>query len=234
MIAWQEAKNAGLLNKKNWLTNVVAGLIVGIVALPLAMAFAIASGARPEQGIYTSIIAGIAVSMFGGSRVQIAGPTGAFVVILAGITAKYGVSGLQIATLMAGVMLLLMGLVKLGNVIKYIPSPVIAGFTSGIAIIIFVGEWKDFFGLGQIPQATHFHEKIYYLIQAFPQLNLATTDLAFLTLFLILITPFIFKTPGHFFKKYSTPQKQPAAKMASSLSVTVRFGTKSKLNELTQ
>lgn len=197
MIAWQEAKNAGLLNKKNWLTNVVAGLIVGIVALPLAMAFAIASGARPEQGIYTSIIAGIAVSMFGGSRVQIAGPTGAFVVILAGITAKYGVSGLQIATLMAGVMLLLMGLVKLGNVIKYIPSPVIAGFTSGIAIIIFVGEWKDFFGLGQIPQATHFHEKIYYLIQAFPQLNLATTDLAFLTLFLILITPFIFKKmPG--------------------------------------
>src|SRR5471030_164640 len=105
MIAIIEAYRAGLLNRKNWLPNLVAGLIVGIVALPLAMAFAIASGVKPEQGLYTAIIAAVVVGLFGGSRVQIAGPTGAFVVILANITAQYGVEGLQIATLLAGVIL---------------------------------------------------------------------------------------------------------------------------------
>ena len=103
MIAILEAKRAGLLSKKHWLNNILAGLIVGVVALPLAMAFAIASGAKPEQGIYTAIIAGGFTSLFGGSRLQIAGPTGAFIVILAGITAKYGIEGLQVATLMAGI-----------------------------------------------------------------------------------------------------------------------------------
>src|SRR3546814_10545842 len=102
MIAVVEAARAGLFRQRQWLPNLVAGLIVGIVALPLAMAFAIASGARPEQGIYTSIVAGIAVSLFGGSRIQIAGPTGAFIVILAGITAKHGIDGLMLATLLAG------------------------------------------------------------------------------------------------------------------------------------
>src|SRR4051812_21390939 len=102
MIAYLEAQRAGLLRRGGLLPNVISGLIVGVVALPLAMAFAIASGAKPEQGLYTSIIAGLAVSIFGGSRVQIAGPTGAFIVILSGITAKYGMAGLQVATLMAG------------------------------------------------------------------------------------------------------------------------------------
>ena len=141
MIAFIDAYRSGFLQKKHWLTNLLAGVIVGIVALPLAMAFAIASGAKPEQGLYTAIVAGLVVSIFGGSRLQIAGPTGAFIAILSGITAKYGFSGLQIATLMAGVILITMGMAKLGGVIKYIPDPVITGFTSGIAIIIFVGQW---------------------------------------------------------------------------------------------
>lgn len=145
MLAIVEAYRAGLLNTKNWWPNLIAGLIVAVVALPLAMAFAIASGVKPEQGIYTAIIAALFVAIFGGSRVQIAGPTGAFIVILASITAHYGVSGLQIASLMAGFILLFMGFVKLGSVIKFIPDPVIVGFTSGIGVIIFVGEWKDFF-----------------------------------------------------------------------------------------
>src|SRR5690554_8219460 len=112
MLAILEAKKAGLLQSKHWLNNVIAGVIVGVVALPLAMAFAIASGAKPEQGVYTAIVAGLLVSAFGGSRVQIAGPTGAFIIILAGITAEHGIDGLQIATLLAGVMLLLLGIAR--------------------------------------------------------------------------------------------------------------------------
>src|SRR5512142_1691448 len=121
--------------------DLTAGIIVGVVALPLAMAFAIASGVKPEQGLYTAIVAGIIVSLFGGSRLQIAGPTGAFIVILAAITAKYGVDGLQIATLMAGVFMLLLGLARFGSIIKFIPDPVIAGFTAGIGVVIWVGQW---------------------------------------------------------------------------------------------
>ena len=158
MIAVIEGYRAGLYARHHWLPNIVAGLVVGIVALPLSMAFAIASGARPEQGIYTAIIGGGLVTLLGGSRLQIAGPTGAFIVILAGITAKYGMAGLQVATLMAGVMLLLMGLTKMGGVIKFIPAPVIVGFTTGIGVIIFVGQWSDFLGLPKVT-AEHFHEK---------------------------------------------------------------------------
>ena len=193
MIAILEAKRAGLLSKKYWLSNILAGVIVGVVALPLAMAFAIASGAKPEQGLYTAIVAGGLTSLFGGSRLQIAGPTGAFIVILAGITAKYGIEGLQVATLMAGVMLMLMGLTRLGGVIKYIPDPVIVGFTSGIGVIIFVGQWKDFFGLSPATGAEHFHEKFWHLIQAFPSLQLETTVLGLLTLAVLIFSPRIFK-----------------------------------------
>src|SRR5690625_1571954 len=152
MIALLEAKRAGLLARRTWIPNIVAGLIVGVVALPLGMAFAIASGVKPEQNIYTAIIAGLAVSILGGSRVQIAGPTGAFIVILSGVVADHGVSGLQTATLMAGVMLLVMGLARLGGVIRFIPSPVIIGFTAGIGVIIWVGQWKDFFGLPTVEE----------------------------------------------------------------------------------
>lgn len=193
MIAIIEAKRAGLLSKAHWLNNILAGVIVGVVALPLAMAFAIASGAKPEQGLYTAIVAGGLTSLFGGSRLQIAGPTGAFIVILAGITAKYGIEGLQVATLMAGIMLMLMGLTKLGGVIKFIPDPVIVGFTSGIGIIIWVGQWKDFFGLSPEAGAEHFHEKFWHLIQAFPSLQIETSLLGLLTLAILLLSSRIFK-----------------------------------------
>jgi SulP family sulfate permease len=188
MIAIQEAYRAGLLHPKYWASNLVSGLIVGVVALPLAMAFAIASGVKPEQGLYTAIIAGLLVSVFGGTRLQIAGPTGAFIVILATIAAKHGVDGLQIATLMAGVMLLLMGVAKMGVVIKFIPAPVIVGFTAGIGVIIWVGQWKDFFGLPKV-EGEHFHEKFWHLIEVLPQLQLATTALAVLSLLLITLSP---------------------------------------------
>jgi SulP family sulfate permease len=140
MIALLDAYRAGLLMRNQWLSNIIAGVIVGVVALPLAMAFAIASGARPEQGLYTAIIGGACVSIFGGSRLQIAGPTGAFVAILAGVTAKYGLSGLAAATLLAGIILVCMGFAKMGVVIRFIPAPVIVGFTAGIGVIIFVGQ----------------------------------------------------------------------------------------------
>lgn len=198
MIAIVEAYRAGILQQKNWWSNFIAGVIVAIVALPLAMAFAIASGVKPEQGIYTAIIAGLLVGIFGGSRVQIAGPTGAFVVILANITAQYGVSGLQIASLMAGIILAIMGLVKLGSIIKFIPAPVIVGFTSGIGVIIFVNEWKDFFGLSvHIPLDAHFSQKLIILISNIYQLDWNTTALGLLSLLLVLLTPKILKRiPG--------------------------------------
>ncbi len=190
MIAIIEAYRAGLLKSKNWPSNIVAGLIVGIVALPLAMAFAIASGVKPEQGLYTAIIAGLIVGIFGGSRVQIAGPTGAFIVILASITAQYGVDGLQIATLFAGLILVLMGMIKLGSVIKFIPDPVIVGFTSGIGVIIFVGVWKDFFGLHvTVPLDAYFHIKLLALLNSLPSLDVVTTTLGCLTLLLLWISP---------------------------------------------
>lgn len=187
-----EAYQAGLFQKKYWLQNIIAGIIVGVVALPLAMAFAIASGAKPEQGLYTAIVAGLIVSVMGGSRLQIAGPTGAFIVVLSGITAKYGISGLQISTLIAGFMLLLFGLTRLGGIIKFIPAPVIIGFTAGIAVVIWVGQWHYFFGLPS-GGSGHFHEKLWHLIQSFPQLNPTTTALGCLALFLVIFTS---KVPG--------------------------------------
>ncbi|TCT08665.1 SulP family inorganic anion transporter [Paralcaligenes ureilyticus] len=199
MFALFEAHRAGLLRRPYWLSNIVAGVIVGVVALPLAMAFAIASGVNPEMGLYTSIVAGLAVSIFGGSRIQIAGPTGAFIVILAGITAKHGVDGLQIATLMAGIILFCFGLARMGAVIKFIPAPVISGFTAGIGVIIWVGQWQDFFGLPKIT-GEHFHQKLWALFQAFPQMDMATTGLAMLSLVLVIFTS---KAPG--FKRVPGP-----------------------------
>ncbi len=198
MLAIVEAYRAGLLKSKFWPSNIVAGLIVGIVALPLAMAFAIASGAKPEQGLYTSIIAAILVALFGGSRVQIAGPTAAFIVILAGITAQYGIAGMQIAAFMAGFILLFMGITKLGSVVKFIPEPVIVGFTSGIAITIFVGQWQNFFGLNvHIPLDASFYQKLMILTQALPHLNPITTGIGCLSVLLVVLTPFLLKRiPG--------------------------------------
>lgn len=197
MIALIEAKRAGLFGRAHIANNIVAGLVVGVVALPLAMAFAIASGAKPEQGIYTAIIAGFLGSVCGGSRLQISGPTGAFIVILAAITAKHGIGGLQIATLMAGLMLVALGAARLGTVIKYIPHPVIIGFTTGIAVIIWVGQWKDFLGLHTAPNAAHFHDKLASLLVALPDFHPATSALAVFALLLTIYSPKLFKRiPG--------------------------------------
>ncbi len=130
--------------------DLISGIIVGIIAIPLGMAFAIASGAKPENGLYTTIIAGIIVALFGGSRFQIAGPTGAFVPLLFAIVMQYGFQNLLVAGFLAGVFLLLMGIFRFGTLIKYIPRPVVIGFTSGIAVLIFSGQISNFLGLDEI------------------------------------------------------------------------------------
>lgn len=183
-----EAWRAGMLAKDRWLPDIGAGVVVGVVAIPLAMAFAIAAGAKPEQGLYTAVIAGLIVTLFGGTRVQIAGPTGAFAVLLAGITARYGLGGLQAVTLLAGAILVIFGLARLGTVIRYIPESVVLGFTAGIAVVIFVGQWPNFFGIAE-PGTGHFHEKLAEIIGALPGLDPTTTLLAIASVALIALWP---------------------------------------------
>jgi SulP family sulfate permease len=170
-------------------SDVIAGVVVGLVALPLAMAFAIASGLPPERGLYTAIIAGFLISSLGGSRVQIGGPTGAFVVIVGGIAVKYGYGGLVIATLMAGVILLAMGLGRLGRLVKFIPYPVITGFTSGIAVIIFSSQVKDFLGLQMVSVPLEFVEKWRAYFHALPTFNPAAMLVGILTTVIIFAWP---------------------------------------------
>jgi len=146
-------------NKQQFTTDLLAGIIVGIVALPLAIAFGIASGVTPEKGIITAIVAGLIVSVLGGSKVQIGGPTGAFIIIIYGIIQQYGFEGLTIATLMAGVFLIMFGVLHLGTIIKYIPYPIVVGFTSGIALTIFTTQIKDLFGLTMESVPSDFIEK---------------------------------------------------------------------------
>ena len=163
------------------------------------MAFAIASGVTPQAGIYTAIIAGIFVSLFGGSPVQIAGPTGAFIVLLSSIVVNYGFEGLQIATMMAGIILVLMSVAKLGTVIRFIPTPVIMGFTAGIGVTIWVGQWPYFFGFPPLPYMAHFHEKLWAMIQSLPYSDLPTLGIALLSLSLLLVLPkipYINKVPA--------------------------------------
>jgi sulfate permease, SulP family len=183
-----EAWRAGLFRRDSIVRNVLAGVVVGVVALPLAMAFAIASGAKPEQGLYTALVAGLLVTLFGGTRVQIAGPTGAFAVLLFGVTSKYGLAGLQIVTLLAGAMLLLLGLSKLGGMVRFIPESVILGFTAGIAIVIWVGQWQNFFGLPDVAGSTLL-DKLPGLLAALPHLHPATTLMGLLTLSGLLLWP---------------------------------------------
>lgn len=169
--------------------DLLAGVVVGIVALPLAIAFAIASGVTPDRGLWTAIIAGLIVAALGGSRVQIAGPTGAFVVIVYGIVQTHGIDGLLIATMMAGAMLVLFGLAKLGAVMKFIPHPVITGFTSGIAVIILAGQVKDFFGLrmGEVP--ADFFEKLGAYSAHLDEVSVAAVGVAVLSLAIIIFWP---------------------------------------------
>jgi SulP family sulfate permease len=177
--------------------DAVAGIIVGIVALPLAIAFAIASGVSPEKGLFTAIIAGFVISALGGSRVQIGGPTGAFIVIVYGIVQQFGINGLIVATFIAGILLIIMGIAKLGNIIKFIPYPLIVGFTTGISVIIFSSQMKDFFGLkmGSVP-ADFIDKWIAYSHNIF-SVNIYAMAIGAITLVIILLWPKVtHKIPG--------------------------------------
>lgn len=184
-------------NRQTLTADIMAGIIVGIVALPLAIAFGIASGVTPEKGIITAIIAGFIVSLLGGSKVQIGGPTGAFIVIIYGIIQKYGIEGLTIATVMAGVFLLLFGLLKLGTIIKYIPYPIVVGFTSGIAVTIFTTQIKDLFGLTIESVPSDFIEKWGCYISHFSTADLWCSIVGILSVVIIALTPKVSKKiPG--------------------------------------
>ena len=173
--------------------DLTAGLTVGIVALPLAMAFAIASGVKPEAGIFTAVIGGFLVSALGGSRVQIGGPAGAFIVIIYGIVEKYGVANLLIATIFAGMMLCAMGFFRLGSLIRYIPVPIVIGFTSGIAVLIALSQMKDFFGLHIDKMPGDFFAQVQTLAQNFASFNLTSIVIGVLSLTLIFIWPLLLK-----------------------------------------
>lgn len=184
-------------NRGLFLKDAVAGVIVGVVALPLAIAFAIASGVSPEKGLFTAIIAGFIISALGGSRVQIGGPTGAFIVIVYGIVQQFGVDGLIIATFIAGILLILMGVLKLGNVIKFIPHPLITGFTTGIAIIIFSSQMKDFFGLKIKSVPADFLNKWLTYTTHFSSVNGYSIGIGIFTLLMVLMwSKFTHKIPG--------------------------------------
>ncbi len=184
-------------DRQKFSADLMAGIIVGIVALPLAIAFGIASGVTPQQGLITAIIAGFVISFLGGSNVQIGGPTGAFIVIIYGIIQQYGIQGLMIATLLAGIMLVLMGVCRLGAVIKFIPYPVIIGFTSGIAITIFSTQIKDFFGLEIAKTPSEFVDKWIVYFQNFGSTNFWALGIGVISLIIIFGSGrFIKKIPG--------------------------------------
>lgn len=185
--------------KAQLIKDIVAGIIVAIIALPLSIALALASGVTPEQGIYTAIIAGFLISFFGGSRVQIAGPTAAFATIVAGIVAEQGMEGLILATIFAGIILILMGVFKLGSLIRFIPFTITTGFTAGIAVTIVIGQLKDFFGVtyheGLAPIETM--EKIHALIESFDTFNVEALIVGVVCLAILIVWPYINKTiPG--------------------------------------
>ena len=184
-------------NKKTFAADIMAGIIVGIVALPLAIAFGIASGVSPEKGIITAIVAGLVISLFGGSKVQIGGPTGAFIIIIYGIIQQYGMEGLAIATVLAGVFLILLGVLKLGTIIQYIPYPIIVGFTSGIAVTIFTTQIKDLLGLQIDAVPADFIEKWGCYFEHLNTIDMWSAIVGVLSVIIITITPkFSKKIPG--------------------------------------
>ena len=180
-------------NKQQFTTDLLSGIIVGIVALPLAIAFGIASGVTPEKGIITAIVAGLIVSLLGGSKVQIGGPTGAFIIIIYGIIQQYGFEGLTIATLMAGVFLIMFGVLHLGTIIKYIPYPIVVGFTSGIALTIFTTQIKDLFGLTMETVPSDFIEKWVAYIGSFGTIDLWSAGVGIGSVAVIAAWPMIAK-----------------------------------------
>lgn len=184
-------------NRKTFVADLMAGIIVGIVALPLAIAFGIASGVTPEKGIITAIVAGFVISALGGSKVQIGGPTGAFIIIIYGIIQQYGIEGLTIATLMAGVFLILFGFLHLGTIIKYIPYPIVVGFTSGIAVTIFTTQVKDLFGLNIASVPSDFIEKWICYFNNFSTVDLWSSVIGIVSVVIIMLTPKVSKKiPG--------------------------------------
>lgn len=184
-------------NRKTFVADLMAGIIVGIVALPLAIAFGIASGVTPEKGIITAIVAGFVISALGGSKVQIGGPTGAFIIIIYGIIQQYGMEGLTIATLMAGVFLILFGFLHLGTIIKFIPYPIVVGFTSGIAVTIFTTQVKDLFGLNIASVPSDFIEKWICYFNNFSTVDLWSSVIGIVSVVIIMLTPKVSKKiPG--------------------------------------
>ena len=183
-------------DRRQFTTDLLAGIIVGIVALPLAIAFGIASGVTPEKGIITAIVAGLIISLFGGSKVQIGGPTGAFIIIIYGIIQQYGFEGLTIATLMAGVFLIMFGVLHLGTIIKYIPYPIVVGFTSGIALTIFTTQIKDLFGLTMASVPSDFIEKWIAYIGSFPTIDYWSAGVGIGSVIVIALWPKIAKFNG--------------------------------------
>ena len=185
------------ISKKQLTSDVLAGIVVGIVALPLSIAFAVASGVSPDRGLITAIVAGALISVLGGSRVQIGGPTGAFIVIIVGIVNQYGVDGLMISTLLAGVILIAFGLLKLGNLLKYFPHPLIVGFTSGIALVIFSTQVKDALGIPIEKVPASFIEKWVMYVTMFAHVNYSAIFITILSILLTVFTPrFIKRIPG--------------------------------------
>src|ERR1700761_3997396 len=172
-----------------FLHDLLAGITVGLVALPLAMAFGIASGVTPQAGLYTAVVAGFLISALGGSRTQIGGPTGAFVVIVAGIVAKFGLEGLALVTVIAGVLLILMGVTGLGTAVKFIPRPVVIGFTNGIALLIASTQVKDFLGLKTGPVPSDFPGRMRVLIAHIGTVQWPTVAIACISLAIILLWP---------------------------------------------
>ena len=184
-------------DRRAFIADVIAGLTVGVVALPLAMAFGIASGVTPQAGIYTAIVGGFVVSFLGGSRIQIGGPTGAFVVIVAGIVAAHGLSGLLMVTMMAGVILLFLAVTGLGQAIKFIPRPVVLGFTNGIALLIASTQIKDFFGLGIGNPPSEFFARMKLFVESMNTFHPAALALGIGSLALVLLVPrWLTRVPG--------------------------------------
>ena len=182
---------------EQFVKDIISGIIVAIIAMPLSIALAIASGVNPEQGLYTAVVAGFFISFLGGSRVQIGGPTAAFVVIIYGIIAQYGMSGLTVATIMAGLILIIMGLLRFSNLIKFIPKTITVGFTLGIAIGIVTGQIKDFFGLQMGAVPAEFTDKIIAFAENFHTLSLTTLLIGVLALLIQIFWPYVSKKiPG--------------------------------------
>lgn len=173
--------------KKQLIKDIISGIIVAIIALPLSIALAIASGVGPEQGLYTAIIAGFFISFFGGSRVQIGGPTAAFVVIIYGIVASYGTDGLIVATILAGIILVIMGICRFGSLIKYIPYTITTGFTCGIAVTLFIGQLKDFFGMDIASVPSEFLDKVIVYAKNISTINLTATLIGLLAVAIMLL-----------------------------------------------